>query len=115
GERGPADDGDKLLKITPAWPGAWSWADRRTLQFRPAEPWPALARFAVEARSSRRVLTTMMSAPSAVSPAAGSDELRPFRMLTLTFPQALPLPALRQMLRLDIADLPGLSDSPRRQ
>ena len=45
---GPADDPSAFATMKPAWPGAWSWADRRTLQFRPAEPWPALARFAVE-------------------------------------------------------------------
>jgi len=112
--RGAADDGAARLKISPAWPGAWSWADGRTLQFRPAEPWPALARFAIEAGGARRVLATMMSAPQAMSPAAGSDDLRPFRMLTLTFPQALALQSLRQMLRLDLADLPGLGDAPRR-
>ena len=112
--RGRADDGAQRLKIAPPWPGAWSWADRRTLQFRPAEPWPALARFAVEAAGAGRVLSTMMSAPASMSPAAGSDDLRPFRMLTLTFPQALTLASLRQMLRLDLADLPGLGDSPRR-
>src|SRR5436305_10521458 len=24
--RGPADDGAQRLKISPSWPGAWSWA-----------------------------------------------------------------------------------------
>ena len=47
--KGPADDGPKFLSIAPAWPGAFSWVDKRTLQFRPAEPWPALARFAIDA------------------------------------------------------------------
>ncbi|HEY3448937.1 MAG TPA: MG2 domain-containing protein [Myxococcales bacterium] len=119
--RGPADDGAKLLKIAPAWPGAWSWADKKTLQFRPAEPWPALARFAVEAPSTssgqgkgaRKVLTTMMSAPSQMSPSSGSDNLKPFRSFTLTFPQALPVASLKQMLKLEIRELPGLADSKR--
>jgi hypothetical protein len=110
----PADDGAKLLKITPAWPGQYFWADRKTLQFRPAEPWPPLQRFAFEARGTRRVLATMMSAPSAMSPYADSTDLRPFRTLTLTFPQPLPLAALKQMLTLEIRELPGLADSPTR-
>ena len=38
--RGDADDGAKRLRIAPAWPGAWFWLDKRTLQFRPGEPWP---------------------------------------------------------------------------
>ncbi|HLM43786.1 MAG TPA: hypothetical protein VK458_07950, partial [Myxococcaceae bacterium] len=92
----------------------WFWADRKTLQFRPAEPWPALARFSFEAGGARKILTTMMSAPSAMSPQPDSTDLRPFRTLTLTFPQALPLDSLRKMLRLEVRDLPGLADSPTR-
>jgi hypothetical protein len=109
-----ADNGAKLLKVVPAWPGQWFWADRKTLQFRPAEPWPALARFSFEAGGARKVLTTMMSAPSAMSPQPDSTDLRPFRTFTLTFPQALPLDALRKMLRLEVRELPGLADSPTR-
>ncbi len=110
----PADDGAKLLKISPSWPGQYFWADRKTLQFRPAEPWPPLQRFAFEARGARRVLATMMSAPSAMSPYADSTNLLPFRTVTLTFPQPLPIGALKQMLTLEIRDLPGLADSPTR-
>jgi hypothetical protein len=112
--RGPADDGAKLLSIQPSWPGAFFWADKRTLQFRPAEPWPPLARFAIEAKGSRKVLTTMMSAPSRMSPSPDSENLRPFRSFTLTFPQPLPIAALKQMLKLELRDPPGLADSPRR-
>ncbi|MBN2359742.1 MAG: hypothetical protein JXR83_09835 [Deltaproteobacteria bacterium] len=121
--RGPADDGARWLQIEPAWPGAWSWLDRQTMQFRPAEPWPALARFAVSARGVprqglpgvvRAVLTTMMSPPSAMAPASGSDHLKPFRTFTLTFPQALPEGALQKMIKLDVRDRPGLADAPRR-
>ncbi|MGC4000339.1 MAG: alpha-2-macroglobulin family protein [Anaeromyxobacter sp.] len=110
--RGPADDGARRLQVVPAWPGAWSWVDKRTLQFRPAEPWPPLARFQVEAAGQRRVLTTMMSAPSSLSPADGSDDLRPFRAFTLTFPQPLPLDGLRRMLSLELRDAPGPGDGP---
>src|SRR5574341_821962 len=108
--RGDADDGAKRLRITPAWPGAWFWLDKRTLQFRPAEPWPALARFQVESADGRKVLTTMMAPPSALSPADGSEDLRPFRSFTRTFPQALPVASLRKMLTLELRDLPGFGD-----
>lgn len=110
---GTADNGQKLLRIEPSWPGAYFWLDKRTLQFRPAEPWPALARYAVSAKGAKAILTTMMSAPQSLSPAAGSDRLKPFRTLTLTFPQALSEPALKKMIRLEIRDQPGLKDSPR--
>ncbi|MBN2498520.1 MAG: hypothetical protein JXR96_28270 [Deltaproteobacteria bacterium] len=112
--RGPADKGERLLSIQPEWPGAWSWIDRRTLQFRPAEPWPALARFRVKASGASRILTTVMSAPTSMSPPAGSTDLKPFRSIQLTFAQALPLASLKKMVRLELRDLPGLADSPRR-
>ncbi len=115
GEKANADDGAKRLKLTPEWPGAYVWIDKKTLQFRPAEPWPALARFSIEAGGARRILTTMMSAPSAMSPSPGSEGLRPFRVITLTFPQAYPVAALKKMLSLEIRDLPGLGDSPSRK
>ncbi|MFT3841663.1 MAG: alpha-2-macroglobulin family protein [Myxococcaceae bacterium] len=110
-----ADDGPKRLKVVPDWPGQWEWVDRRTLQFRPAEPWPALARFQFTAGGATRTLTTMMSAPQQMVPSSGSESLKPFRTLTLTFPQALSLPSLKRMLTLEIRDLPGLNDSPRRK
>jgi hypothetical protein len=112
---GPADDASGFASLKPAWPGAWTWADKRTLQFRPAEPWPALARFAVEAKGASRVLSTMMTAPQAMQPADGSTGLPPFRTLTLTFPQPLALDALQKMIRLEVRDLPGLGDQPRQQ
>lgn len=111
-----ADDGARRLKLVPEWPGAYVWVDRRTLQFRPAEPWPALARFAFQAEGAgQKVLTTMMSAPSSMVPSAGSTDLRPFRVVTLTFAQALPVGSLKQMLSLELRELPGLADSPRRK
>lgn len=110
-----ADDGPKRMKMVPEWPGAYVWVDKRTLQFRPAEPWPALARFQFTSGSATRTLTTMMSAPSAMSPAPSSEGLKPFRVVTLTFPQSLALPSLKKMLTLEVRDLPGLADSPRRK
>lgn len=110
-----ADDGPQRLRIVPEWPGAWVWVDRRTLQFRPAEPWPALARFQFTAGGNVKTLTTMMSAPQAMVPSSGAESLRPFRTVTLTFPQALPLASLKKMLTIELRDLPGLADSPRRR
>lgn len=115
GPKANADDGPRRLRVVPEWPGAWVWVDRRTLQFRPAEPWPALSRFQFSAGGTLRTLTTMMSAPQAMVPSPGSESLRPFRTITLTFPQALPLPALKKMLTIERRDLPGLNDSPRRK
>ncbi len=110
-----ADDGPKRLKIVPEWPGGYSWVDRRTLQFRPAEPWPALARFQFQAQGQQKVLTTMMSAPVSMVPSPGSEGLKAFRVVTLTFPQALPVASLKKMLSLEVRDLPGVGDSPSRK
>lgn len=115
GDKANADDGAKRLKLVPEWPGGFTWLDKRTLQFRPSEPWPALARFQVDAGGTRKVLTTMMSAPSAMSPGPGTEGLRPFRVITLTFPQAYPVASLKKMLSLELRDLPGLGDSPARK
>lgn len=112
---GPGDDVSSFANMKPAWPGAWTWADKRTLQFRPAEPWPALARFSVDAKGTSKVLTTMMQAPMTMQPQSGAQGLPPFRTLTLTFPQPLSIEALKQMVRLEVRELPGLADSPRRQ
>jgi hypothetical protein len=114
-DRAAADDGAMRMKLAPEWPGSYQWVDRRTLQFRPAEPWPALARFNVDVSGTRRTLTTMMSAPSAMAPSSGTTGLKPFRTLTLTFPQAYPVQSLKKMLTLEVRDLPGLADSPRRK
>ncbi len=114
-QKGPADDGPRYLSFAPAWPGAYTWVDRRTLQFRPAEPWPALARFQLDAKGTKKIVTTMMSPPSAMAPGAGTEGLKPFRVVTLTFPQTLPPASLKKMLSLEIRDLPGLADSPRKK
>ena len=111
---GPADNGGQILRLVPSWPGAYLWVDRQTLQFRPAENWPPLARFSAEAKGVQRILMTMMSAPQEMSPPPDSDNLRPFRTLKLTFPQSLSASALKEMIHLEIRELPGLDNAPRR-
>ncbi len=112
---GPADDAKGFASLKPPWPGSWTWADKRTLQFRPAEPWPALARFLLEAQGTTKMWSTMMAAPLAMTPADGTTGLPPFRTFTLTFPVPLDVAALKKMLRLEVRELPGLSDSPTRR
>ncbi|MCL2011289.1 MAG: hypothetical protein FWG75_00665 [Cystobacterineae bacterium] len=112
GKKGPADDGAKKLQITPAWPGAYVWLDESTLQFRPAEPWPELTEFQFSAAGKKYTLKTMVSPPLRISPSDGSTELRPFRNLTLTFPQTFDEAALRRMLRFELKELPGVADLP---
>jgi alpha-2-macroglobulin len=107
--RANADDGASRMKLVPSWPGQYFWVDRRTLQFRPAEPWPALARFQIEGGGTNKVLSTMMAAPTSMIPTNGSEALKPFRVITLTFPQSYSLKELKKMVSLEVRELPGLA------
>ncbi len=105
---GPEDHAERLVKLTPSHPGAFTWLDARTLQFKPAEPWPPLARFTWKAGSSSTTLTTLMSAPAETIPANNEQGLDPIESLTLTFPEPLDLQALSQMLTVELRPLPGI-------
>lgn len=41
---GPEDAPDRLVTLSPAKPGSWTWLSAKTLQFRPTEPWEPLRR-----------------------------------------------------------------------
>lgn len=112
GGPGPADDVAKHATLAPDWPGAWQWLDRRTLQFRPAEPWPALRRFTVQADGERVDVATLMTPPSQTIPRDGADGLEPIEDITLTFPSPVPEAALAEMLTIELRALPGLGDGP---
>lgn len=111
-QAGPADDPSRYATLDPPWPGAWRWLDRRTLQFRPAEPWPALRRFTVKADGETRRIATLMTPPSRTAPRDGADGLEPVEDITLTFPSPLPVDALARMLTIELRALPGLGDGP---
>src|SRR5207244_3346313 len=64
---GPEDHTERLVTLSPPHPGAFTWLDARTLQFRPAEPWPPLARFAWAARETKARPTTLRAAPTSAS------------------------------------------------
>ena len=82
-DAGPAQGGaedhpEKYFTLAPAHPGAATWINARTLQFKPAEPWPPLTRFTLQIGSHSEALATLMSAPSATTPgdgATGLDEI----------------------------------------
>ncbi len=111
-QAGPADDPSRYATLDPPWPGAWRWLDRRTLQFRPAEPWPALRRFTVKADGETRRISTLMTPPSRTVPRDGADGLEPVEDITLTFPSPVPVEALAKMLTIELRALPGLGDGP---
>ena len=71
---GPDDHPESVVTLAPDHPGAWTWLDARTLQFRPADPWPPLTRFAVRAGGASASLDTLVNPPSETIPAAGSTD-----------------------------------------
>jgi alpha-2-macroglobulin len=113
-EGGPEDQPQEHVKFTPDHPGAFTWIDGRTLQFRPAEPWPALARFAWKAGGERVELATLMSPPSQTVPSAGSEGLDPVEAVTLTFSEPMDLATLARMVSIELRSLPGVGGPPER-
>jgi uncharacterized protein YfaS (alpha-2-macroglobulin family) len=111
---GPEDDPEQHVKFAPEHPGAFTWLDARTLQFRPAEPWPALARFAWRAGGERVELATLMSPPSQTVPAAGEEGLDPVEAITLTFSEPMDPASLARMVSIELRSLPGVGGPPER-
>ncbi len=105
---GPEDHPERLVKVTPAHPGAFTWLDARTLQFRPAEPWPPLARFTWVARDTTARLTTLMAAPRTALPADAAVGLDPVETVSLTFAEPLDPQALARMVTIELRPLPGI-------
>ena len=105
---GPEDQPDRVVRLEPTHPGAWTWLDARTLQLKPAEPWPPLGRFTVTVEGTRQSLMTLMSAPISSLPANGAEGLEPVDGVTLTFPEPLDEAALARMVRIELRPLPGV-------
>src|SRR2546426_9109574 len=105
---GPEDHPERLVTLSPPHPGAFSWLDARTLQFRPAEPWPPLARFAWAARETKVRLTTLMAAPSNAIPPNAALGLERAEATTLTFAEPIDPADLARMVTIELRPLPGV-------
>jgi uncharacterized protein YfaS (alpha-2-macroglobulin family) len=105
---GPEHAPEKYVTMMPAHPGAFTWLNARTLQFRPAEPWPALTRYTWQVDGRSVVLASLMDAPLSTVPANGAAGLDPVDSITLEFAQPVDTKALAQMLDIGYAPLPGL-------
>ena len=109
GTPGPEDHPERVATLAPAQPGAFTWLDRRTLQFRPAEPWPPLARFTWTVGGRITKLSTLMEAPAQMTPRAGTAGLDKVDQITLAFPEPLDATsALARMLSIELRPLPGI-------
>ncbi|MDG1479402.1 MAG: alpha-2-macroglobulin family protein [Myxococcota bacterium] len=105
---GPEDNPSRHLSDFPDHPGAFTWLDGKTLQFRPAEPWPPLSRLTWAAGGESVRLNTLMAPPIQTVPADGADGLEPVESITLTFTDPLDVGVLERMLRIELRDLPGV-------
>jgi uncharacterized protein YfaS (alpha-2-macroglobulin family) len=104
---GPEDAPERHATLTPSRPGAWTWLDARTLQFRPADPWPPLERFTVQAGGRSFRLATLLAPPLSSRPAANATGVAPVEEIALTFSEPLPPEALARALAVEIRPLPG--------
>ncbi len=105
---GPEDQPARFVQLAPSHPGAFTWLDARTLQFRPAEAWPALTRFRCAADGQTTTLATLMEAPSETLPAAGAEGLEPVEEIALGFGSPLDPAALARMVSIELRPLPGI-------
>ncbi|MCP4694340.1 MAG: alpha-2-macroglobulin, partial [Desulfobacterales bacterium] len=111
---GPEDAPEKYATLSPDHPGAYTWLDGRTLQFRPAEPWPPLTRFTWRIRDRVVMLDTLMSAPVSTIPRHGASELSSVETFTLTFAEPVNPGALARMISVELRPLPGVEDGSAR-
>jgi len=106
----PGDAPERFVQVSPAHPGAFTWIDEHTLQFRPADPWPPLKRFEWKAGGKTFELATLMSAPVQTFPRAGDQTPDSVDAVTLTFPEPLAAEILSKMATIEYRPLPGISD-----
>ncbi len=104
----PEDNPGKILELTPDHPGAWMWLDRKTLQFRPAEPWRPYTRYSLIIGRKIFMLDTLMSPPLTTTPSADTTGLDPVEIIALTFPVPVDIAVLNRMITLELRPLPGL-------
>ena len=112
---GPEDRPEKWVTFDPAHPGAFRWLDSRTLQFRPAEPWPSLTRYRWTAQGLNAVLSTLMEPPRSTIPADKTEGLDPVEEIAMVFPEPVDPAALARMVSVELRPLPGLLDNASRR
>ncbi|MBI3785090.1 MAG: alpha-2-macroglobulin [Deltaproteobacteria bacterium] len=105
---GPEDKPERFVRLTPFHPGAFNWLDARTLQFKPAEPWPPLQRFRWNVDKMTTTLATLMAAPLSTVPSDGAIGLDTVDAITLTLPEPLDARDLSRMVTIELRPLPGI-------
>jgi uncharacterized protein YfaS (alpha-2-macroglobulin family) len=92
---------ERYLTLSPPHPGALVWVDRRTLQFRPAEPWRAFARYTLTTPWGSHTLLAVPDPPLEVYPRPG-EEAEEVAELRLVFRTAVEAQGLAEALRLTV-------------
>lgn len=105
---GPEDQPERFVRVDRPHPGAWTWLDRQTLQFKPAEPWPALERFSFDTGKRAFTVSTLMAAPARTIPSQDAAGLDAVSAITLVFPEPVAVEALAQMVTIELRPLPGI-------
>ena len=108
---GPEDAPGRLVQLDPPQPGAWTWLGPRTLQFRPAEPWRALAPVQVTLAGAVTRLVPLLPVPVASGPADSDNGQLDLDTLALTFPEPVDPAALLRALTIELRPTPGLTDA----
>ncbi len=106
--QGPEDHPERYVRMEPAEPGAFNWADSKTLIFVPVTPWPPLASFTVSAGGAERKLFTLLAPPISIDPSDGERDLEPVEEVTLTFSTPIPQDKLAEMVTFELRPLPGV-------
>lgn len=105
---GPEDHPERLVQVSPSHPGAFTWLDSHTLQFRPAIAWPPMGRFTWTVQGRKAELVTLMSAPQSSVPANGASGLAPVETITLSFAEPIAAPDLARLVSIELRPLPGV-------
>ena len=106
---GPEDAPEHLVTMQPPQPGAWTWLDARTLQFRPAEPWTPLKRVAVTLNGRTARLLPLLPTPVATGPEDDPAGIADLDTFALTFTEPVDRAALARLLTVELRPLPGIS------
>lgn len=110
GGAGPIDKPEPYVVLKPAHAGEYRWLDPRTLEFRPAIPWKPMQVYSVKASGGSRTLTALLSPPTSISPASGSNGLEPFSRVELEFTQPVAPEILAKLVTFEASPLPGIEN-----
>lgn len=112
---GPEDGPEAHVRLEPDHPVAAEWLDRRTLQLRPVDPWPPLARFTVRVGELAVPLAVMALSPGPRDPPDGAVDLEPVASIAISFLDPVDPDELARRTTIELRPMPGAAlDEPVR-